>query len=670
METRVLTMMLTDIKGFTERTSATSRRALGHLLDEHERILYPIFRHYGGTLVKTIGDALLITFESPTNAVLCGLAMQEHLRLHNDKTPEADRLFIRIAVNTGEVQIRDGDVFGEAVNITARIEGITDVGEIYFTEAVYLAMNKAEVPTSEIGQKRLKGLPEAIKVYKVIQDSVSEDFLELLDEIRELDLEPAAAPEPSSKAPDAAPAGEAPGATPVAKTKRKRPFIYAAAAVVFVAIVIAAAFKFWPDPLKSSLAKLDDALGANDFARATTVVDHLLAMYPGDTAGHTALGRTVRAETALLLKAKEFRKILKLINGAEEKYAPRKFDGLRKQTLLAFGAEEAKDWNYRTLAPIYGELLTRYKDDPVVLVAVMTVMGAGAKDRPARVALNAAIIALENDRIPIDEVTAQLTFAYLAKAATDPNSKNAKKYRALLSQRYNEFETMARARLHTGLCRDQMHPYLILRETDRLKAKDRLKFSFLLLHDRCRGARNLKPLIAEAAALVNESANRPDWGSLKREAGIATLIQISALRGGGFSSKPAAAALTKGFLAEVRPVLLTALEGKKGIDSSYDFERTNAWQMLKSADALKDVSVWDFHRQTLLTYGGRFMPPVIKEAIDFFAAHADTAKARGALREAKTHFEALRAAEVKRQGSDSQTYVRDYLLLFDKALAS
>ena len=88
-----------------------------------------------------------------------------------------------------------------------------------------------------------------------------------------------------------------------------------------------------------------------------------------------------------------------------------------------------------------------------------------------------------------------------------------------------------------------MHPYLILRETDRLKAKDRLKFSFLLLHDRCRGARNLKPLIAEAAALVNESANRPDWGSLKREAGIATLIQIStlisAMQRGAKSASPA-----------------------------------------------------------------------------------------------------------------------------------
>ena len=61
----------------------------------------------------------------------------------------------------------ENDVFGEAVNITARIEGIAEAGQVYFTEAVYLSMNKAEVPSSEIGLMQLKGIPEKIRVYKV-----------------------------------------------------------------------------------------------------------------------------------------------------------------------------------------------------------------------------------------------------------------------------------------------------------------------------------------------------------------------------------------------------------------------------------------------------------------------------------------------------------------------
>ncbi|MDD5302739.1 MAG: RDD family protein, partial [Elusimicrobia bacterium] len=120
-----------------------------------------------GHLVKTIGDAFLMTFESPTNAVLAGVAVQEALAKLNEGRAAGDRLEIRIAINAGEVNLMENDVFGEAVNITARIEGIAEAGQVYFTEAVYLAMNKAEVPSSEIGLMQLKGIPEKIRVYKV-----------------------------------------------------------------------------------------------------------------------------------------------------------------------------------------------------------------------------------------------------------------------------------------------------------------------------------------------------------------------------------------------------------------------------------------------------------------------------------------------------------------------
>ncbi len=173
MPTRVLTIMITDIKGFTERTSTTSREDLRKLIDEHEALLLPYVGQFGGKLVKTMGDAFLVAFESPTNAVLCAVMMQEKLREYNEDRPDERKMEVRIAINSGEVEIREDDVFGEAVNIAARIEGITEATEIYFTEAVYLAMNKAEVPTSEVGFRRFKGLPEAIKIY--LPDNASND---------------------------------------------------------------------------------------------------------------------------------------------------------------------------------------------------------------------------------------------------------------------------------------------------------------------------------------------------------------------------------------------------------------------------------------------------------------------------------------------------------------
>jgi len=165
MTSRTLTIVFTDIKGFTERTNRSSRGALVRLLERHEELLLPVVMHFGGTVVKTIGDAFLLTFDSPTNAVLCGLVMQDTLRRANEEANEDDRIEIRVAINTGEVELIGSDVFGETVNVAARIEGITDAGEVYFSESTYLAMHKAEVPTSEVGSFRLKGIPEQITVY-------------------------------------------------------------------------------------------------------------------------------------------------------------------------------------------------------------------------------------------------------------------------------------------------------------------------------------------------------------------------------------------------------------------------------------------------------------------------------------------------------------------------
>ncbi len=170
MRNKTLSIMFTDIKGFTSRTSSTSRSDMIEMLKTHDDILTPVIIDYGGTLIKTIGDAFLVTFESPTDAVLSGIALQEKLQEFNESLPDDKKIEIRIAINTGEVSLKDGDIYGEAVNIAARVEGLADANQIFFTEATYLSMNKSEVPSAEIGYRLLKGIPEKIKVYKVLQE--------------------------------------------------------------------------------------------------------------------------------------------------------------------------------------------------------------------------------------------------------------------------------------------------------------------------------------------------------------------------------------------------------------------------------------------------------------------------------------------------------------------
>ncbi len=176
VETKHLTIMFTDIKGFTSRTSLSSRQQLEKILDVHEQLLSPIFKKFKGTIIKTIGDAFLVTFNSPTDAVLCGMQVQKELTKYNESVSESERMEVRIAINSGEVAVKNNDVFGEPVNIAARLEGIAEAGDIYFTEAVYLSMNKAEIPTAEVGYRHFKGIPEEIKVYKVIGDWGKKSF--------------------------------------------------------------------------------------------------------------------------------------------------------------------------------------------------------------------------------------------------------------------------------------------------------------------------------------------------------------------------------------------------------------------------------------------------------------------------------------------------------------
>ena len=185
---KVLTIMFTDIKGYTERTSMRTRTELHKLLKKHSEILTPIIERCLGYIVKTIGDAYMVAFESPTNAVICGILIQHALKNYNENVTADERFEIRIAINSGECEILDGDVYGEPVNIAARIETITEANEIYFTESVYLAMQKSEVPSTEIGYRTLKGVPQEVKVYKVLRDTKDDRYRMLLEKVQKGEL--------------------------------------------------------------------------------------------------------------------------------------------------------------------------------------------------------------------------------------------------------------------------------------------------------------------------------------------------------------------------------------------------------------------------------------------------------------------------------------------------
>ena len=167
IRTENLTILFVDIAGFTVTTSRQSRAENAHLLSAFERTLRPMVKAYKGTLVKSIGDAQLLTFRSPTDAMLCAMALQDAMHGYNLAQSEENKIRIRVAASLGEVRVTNKDIFGEPVNVSARIEGITPGDEIYLSEAVYLAMNKAEVPAEEVGFRELSGIAQAIRIYSI-----------------------------------------------------------------------------------------------------------------------------------------------------------------------------------------------------------------------------------------------------------------------------------------------------------------------------------------------------------------------------------------------------------------------------------------------------------------------------------------------------------------------
>lgn len=167
MHTENLTILFVDIADFTATTNRQSRRQNAHLLKTFETLVKPQIKQFSGSIVKSIGDALLLTFHSPTDAMLCAQRMHDRLVWFAEQNPQHEAIVIRTAAHLGEVRLYRNDVFGEAVNLAARIETVTPAGEIYLSAAVYLAMNKTEVQVEPALQFTPDGFSHEIQLYKV-----------------------------------------------------------------------------------------------------------------------------------------------------------------------------------------------------------------------------------------------------------------------------------------------------------------------------------------------------------------------------------------------------------------------------------------------------------------------------------------------------------------------
>ena len=161
-----LTVMLTDLEGYTERTSRQTHEQNARMLETHDGLLLPLVRQYGGRLVQKRGDSLLVTFSSPTHAVLCGMAMQDRLWRHNQTCGPDEHLPVRICLHTGEVLVTRDAVLGEPVEVVKAVEQVAQPGEVIFTESVNLARNRVEGDAEPCGSVPMPGNGEPLRIHR------------------------------------------------------------------------------------------------------------------------------------------------------------------------------------------------------------------------------------------------------------------------------------------------------------------------------------------------------------------------------------------------------------------------------------------------------------------------------------------------------------------------
>lgn len=169
---RQLTIMFTDIQGYTAMTESQPVVETMAILQESEDIIAPIILKHEGVIIKKIGDAYMARFDSPDSAVIAAVQVQQAIKLNNERRESESKItwHIRIGLNTGNVILKDGDLFGDAVNVASRVESLALVDGVFCTAATCEAVSNSKVQFIKHQAKKLKGKLEAMDLFSVVFD--------------------------------------------------------------------------------------------------------------------------------------------------------------------------------------------------------------------------------------------------------------------------------------------------------------------------------------------------------------------------------------------------------------------------------------------------------------------------------------------------------------------
>ncbi len=167
VERRLAAILAADIAGYSRLMGADEEGTLARLKACRKALVDPKIAEYRGRIVKTTGDGMLVEFGSAVDAVRCAVEVQRGMASSNVDIPEAKRIEFRIGIHVGDIIIDDNDIFGEGVNIAARLEGIADPGGICISDDAHRQIRgKTEIAYDDMGHQSLKNIAEPMRAWR------------------------------------------------------------------------------------------------------------------------------------------------------------------------------------------------------------------------------------------------------------------------------------------------------------------------------------------------------------------------------------------------------------------------------------------------------------------------------------------------------------------------
>ena len=168
VERRLAAILATDMAGYSRLMGVDEEGTLAALKAVRRELIDPKIAEHNGRMVKTTGDGALIEFASAVDAVRCAMEIQHTMAERNAAIPEDRRIEFRIGINVGDIIIDEGDIYGDGVNIAARVETLASPGAICLSDNAYQQIKgKLALDVSDLGEQQLKNIAQPIRVYGV-----------------------------------------------------------------------------------------------------------------------------------------------------------------------------------------------------------------------------------------------------------------------------------------------------------------------------------------------------------------------------------------------------------------------------------------------------------------------------------------------------------------------